>query len=277
MKKFKVGIQLYSLRDEMEKDMDATLKAVKEMGYDCVEFAGYFGKTADEVASLLKKYDLEAVSVHQSYDVFLDKPEENVRYLKTIGAKYCAVPWMGIEKHKGNEQFEQAMKEIAQVAALLKENGIQMLYHNHDFEFAKYEDKYLLDWLYETIPADLLQPEIDTCWVHYAGVNPCEYLEKYSGRIEVVHLKDFVCNKLGGGPVYALIDDEGKEKKADSKEEAGFEFRPVGYGIQDFKAILEASEKAGAEYVIVEQDQPTTATSLESAKMSREYLKTLGV
>ena len=277
MKKFKGGIQLYSLRDDMEKDMDATLKAVKDMGYDCVEFAGYFGKTAEEVAALLEKHGLECISVHQAYEVFLDKPEENVRYLKTIGAKYCAIPWMDKNKHKGNDKFEQTVKEIAQVGALLKENGIQLLYHNHDFEFNKYEGKFLLDWLYETIPADLLQPQIDTCWVHYAGVNPCEYLEKYSGRIEVVHLKDFVCKKLGGGPVYALIDSEGKEEQKSSQEDKGFEFRPVGYGIQDFPAIIASAEKAGASCLIVEQDQAPTATPLESAKMSREYLKTLGI
>lgn len=128
MKKFKVGIQLYSLRDDMEKDMDATLKAVKDMGYDCVEFAGYFGKTAEEVAALLEKHGLECISVHQAYEVFLDKPEENVRYLKTIGAKYCAIPWMDKNKHKGNDKFEQTVKEIAQVGALLKENGIQLLF-----------------------------------------------------------------------------------------------------------------------------------------------------
>ena len=73
MKKFKVGIQLYSIRDEMEKDMDATLKAVKEMGYDCVEFAGFFDKTAEEVKAMIDKYDLEAISVHQGADPWLER------------------------------------------------------------------------------------------------------------------------------------------------------------------------------------------------------------
>ncbi len=91
----KVGLQLYSIRWQMEEDMDAALKAVKEMGYDYVEFAGYFGKSADEVAALLEKYDLKCISVHQGYSVFLDKPGENVEFLKKIGAEYCAIPWMG--------------------------------------------------------------------------------------------------------------------------------------------------------------------------------------
>jgi len=273
----KVGLQLYSIREEMEKDMDAALKAVKESGYDYVEFAGYFGKSAEEVAALLEKYDLKCISVHQGYNVFLEDPEYHVKYLKTIGAKYCAIPWMGIENQKGQKGFEKSVAEIKQVAELLKENEIQMLYHNHDFEFQKYDGKFLLDWLYETVTTELLKPEIDTCWVHYAGYDPAQYLEKYTGDIEVVHLKDFVCKNLAQGPVYALIDDSGKENKGATQEDNGFEFRPIGQGIQNFTEILESSKRAGAEYVIVEQDMPTTASALESAKQSREYLRSLGL
>lgn len=278
MKKFKVGLQLYSVRDKMEADMEQTLKAVKEMGYDYVEFAGYFGKSAEEVKALLDKYELECPSVHQGYEVFIEKPEDNVKYLKTIGAKYCAVPWMGMEKQKGNPDFEKAVEEIKNVAKLLKDNGIQMLYHNHDFEFEKFEDKYLFDWLYETVGLDLLKPEIDTCWVKYAGEDPCAYLEKYNDYIDVVHLKDFVCKEFANGPVYALIDNSGKENAPKkTQEENEFKFKHIGGGLQNFKEILASAEKAGAEYVIVEQDQWYDEDSLELAKKSREYLKSLGI
>lgn len=278
MYNLKVGLQLYSVRDEMEKDMDAALAAVKAMGYDYVEFAGYFGKSAQEVAQLLKKHDLKCVSVHQGYELFLSEGQAAADYLSEIGAKYCAIPWMDKDKHYGMEKNETSFKEIQSVGELLKKNGIQLLYHNHDFEFDKYEGKYLLDWLYESFDEDILKTEIDTCWVHYAGENPSEYVKKYSGRTPVVHLKDFVCTKLGAGPVYALISETGEEMdKPKTKEDTGFEFRPVGEGIQDFASILDAAEKAGAEYVIVEQDVATTASPLESAKISRENLRKLGV
>lgn len=273
MKDFKVALQLYSVRDEMAKDMDATLKAVKEMGYDYVEFAGYFGKSAEEVRAILDKYNLKCISVHCSYESILDEPQKHVNYLKTIGAEYCAIPSLKENKHKGHEAFDKAAKEITQVAALLKENGIQLLYHNHDFEFHKYEGKFLLDWLYETIPADFLQPQIDTCWVRYAGYDPCEYIAKYAGRIKVLHLKDFVCKNLTPFPLYDLNGNTEKAQNCDD----GFEFRPVGHGIQDFPAILDAAEKAGIDCVIVEQDEWPTATSMESAKQSCEYLKSLGL
>ena len=276
MKTFKVALQLYSVRDAMEKDMAGTLKAVKEMGYDYVEFAGYFDHTAEEVKAMLDDNGLECISVHQAPGLFLEEGQKAVDYLKTIGAKYCAIPWYEPSKLAGSAVWADTVADFIKVGELLKANDIQLMYHNHDFEFNKYQDKFLLDWIYETIPADIVQPQIDTCWVHYAGYDPAEYLLKYSGRISVVHLKDFVCKNLGTGPVYALIGEDGKEEKKASREDNGFEFRPVGYGIQDFKKILEAADKAGADYVVVEQDRSLERPSMEAAAMSRAYLKTLG-
>ena len=95
MKNLKVGIQLYSLRDELAKDMDATLKRVKEMGYDYVEFAGFYDKSAEEIKALLDKHGLIAVSMHQSLDPYLsENAEEFISFVKTLGIKYSAVPWM---------------------------------------------------------------------------------------------------------------------------------------------------------------------------------------
>lgn len=274
MKKFKVGIQLYSVRDAMEQDMDATLAKVKEMGYDYVEFAGYFGKSAEEVKALLDKHGLECISVHQAIDLFIEQGQPAYDYLKTIGAQYSAIPWYPIEKSIG--EWDDTVATFTKIGKELKENGIQMLYHNHDFEFKKIGDEFMLDKLYRTVPEEYLQPEFDTCWVHYAGNNPAEYIKKYDGRCKVLHLKDFVCKNLGGGPVYDLIDENG-ESTGGGSEDKGFEFRPVGYGIQNFSEILAAAEEIGVEYVIVEQDQSPDGNPLEDAKKSREYLKTLGL
>lgn len=275
MKKFKVGIQLYSLRDAMEKDMDATLKAVKEMGYDYVEFAGYFGKSAEEVKAMLDKYGLEAVSVHQAIGLFEEEGQKAVDYLKTLGVKYCAIPWYNLDEFTSD--WDATMDKFRNVSKLLSDNDINLMYHNHDFEFNKIDGEYILDKLYATLPEGVIMPQLDTCWVHYAGVNPSDYIRKYSGRIEVLHLKDFVCEKLGGGPVYALIDEDGNEIDKGSKEDNGFKLVPVGSGIQDWPSILAAAEDAGVEYVIVEQDTSVDRDPMDAAKMSREYLRTLGI
>ena len=275
MKKFKVGIQLYSLRDAMEKDMDSTLKTVKEMGYDYVEFAGYFGKSAEEVKAILDKYGLEAVSVHQTISLFEEEGQKAVDYLKTLGVKYCAIPWYDVDEFISN--WDATMDKFKNVSKLLGDNDIKLMYHNHDFEFNKINGEYILDRLYTTLPEGVIMPQLDTCWVHYAGVNTSEYIRKYSGRIEVLHLKDFVCEKLGGGPVYALIDEDGNEMDKGNQEDNGFKQVPVGSGIQDWTSILTAAEDAGVEYVIVEQDESKDRDPLDAAKMSREYLRTLGI
>ena len=275
----KVALQLYTVRDDMGKDMEGTLQRVKDMGYDHVEFAGYFGRTADEVRSMLDRYGLECPSVHQGYPPFLSESEETVAYLKTLGATYSAIPSIGRDHHKGSERFEKTVEEVSRVGRLLREAGMTLLYHNHEYEFEVYDGKTLFDWLFESVPSDLLHPQIDTCWVRFAGYDPVELIRKYSGRVPVLHLKDFDAKDFSGGPVYSLIDDTGKETKtkSPSREESGFRFMPLGQGVQDFRSILQAAEEAGTNTVVVEQDACYETPAMEVVRISREYLRTLGL
>ena len=141
-------------------------------------------------------------------------------------------------------------------------------YHNHDFEFTKLDGEYALDILYKEVGPDLLQTQLDTCWVNVGGENPSGYVKKYAGRIPTVHLKDFAGSK--SEKMYALIgiDDDKKEETKGT-----FEFRPVGKGVQNFKSIVAAADEGGAEWFIVEQDSPSMGyTALECAKISVDYL-----
>ena len=275
MKNFKVGIQLYSVRDEVVRDMDAAFAKIKSIGYDYVELAGYFGRSPEEVRELLDKHGLIAISMHQGPHDFWRGGQPTIDDLKTVGVKYCAIPWYGVEEFK--ERFDETMDKFTELGKTFKENGIQLLYHNHDFEFRKIDGEYILDKIYKTIPADVLQPEFDTCWVNYGGEDPAEYLAKYSDRkIDVVHLKDFICKGFATGPVYGLIGEGGSEGK--NTDDNGFKFKPCGYGVQNFPAILESCEKIGAEYLIVEQDQWYDDDPFECARLSRKYLKdTFGI
>ena len=165
MKDLKVGIQLYSLRDEMKKDMDATLKKVSEMGFKYVEFAGFFDKKAEDVKAMLDKYGLTAISVHQGIDPYLREEDGKalVEYLKVIGVKYSVIPWMNKDVFHNEEQYAKFVENVKKVGAMLKENGITQCYHNHDFEFDKVGDKYVLDRLYDDVAQDLLMTELDLC------------------------------------------------------------------------------------------------------------------
>ena len=276
MKKFKVGLQLYSVRDEMQNDLEATLKAVKEMGYDYVETAGYFDRTAEEFRALLDKYGLTCISVHQALDFYEKKGQAGVDYIKTLGAEMSVIPWYDKAKLPGSAAWEETKALFVRCAELLKKNGVDMYYHNHDFEFEMVDGKYKYDIMMEEISRDLMKPEFDTCWVRYAGEDPIKYIRAYAGNVRILHLKDFVCKKLASGPAYALIDENGKPIEPTSKEDNGFAFRPLGQGMQDFPAILSAAEAAGTEYIIVEQDNPNELPSLEAARQSREYLRSIG-
>ena len=274
--KFSVAIQVYSVRDDAEKDLNGTLKKIKEMGYDGVELAGLYGHSYEEVKEAVEKAGLTPISAHVPLADMLADPDGVLAGYAKIGCRYVAVPYLPEELRPGTDRFPQTVEDIRMLAKVAKEKGMTMLYHNHDFEFKKIDGEYALDLLYRLIPADLLQTEIDTCWVNVAGEDPSAYVRKYTGRAPVVHLKDFYMsdrNAEHDGPFYALI---GIDQEAGGKNV--FEFRPVGYGLQDFSSILKAAEDAGAGWVVVEQDEPSMGkTPLECAEMSRNYLKKLGV
>ena len=269
-----VAVQLYSVRDEMEKDFYATIKKMKELGYDGVEFAGLFGQKPAEIKAFCKEIGIVPISAHVPYYDMLADPEKVLADYAEIGCEYVAVPYLTEECRPGTDGFNATVEGIRKIAEAAKKLGIQLLYHNHDFEFVKLDGKYALDVLYDTIPADLLKTEVDTCWVNVAGVNPSQYILKYTSRSPVVHLKDFRMSGKAAGTLYKLIGIDDEEEQA---QESTFSFMPVGYGKQDIPAILDASVKAGAKWVVVEQDNPEEGnTPLNSVKLSREYLKGLG-
>lgn len=273
MKTLPVAVQVYSVREDAEKDFKGTMQKIHDMGYDAVELAGLYGLSAQEVRSILDQVGIPAVSAHVPYQELIADMEGTIDKYVTIGVKYIAIPYLVEEDRPDAGNFDRTLENIRKICIACKEKGIVTLYHNHDFEFVKMPDgRYALDYMYETIPADLLQTELDTCWVNVAGENPADFVRKYSGRAPVVHLKDFIKE---GRPanLYELIGTE-VDKEAESAGK--FEFRPVGSGMQDFPAILEASIDAGSRWVVVEQDQAYDQAPLDAIKSSREYLKTLG-
>jgi len=263
-----IAVQVYSVRDNAAADLYGTLKQIKEMGYDGVEFAGLYGNKPADIKAWCDELGLVPISAHVPFVDMLKDPIGVLTSYTEIGCKFVAVPYLIPEHRPEHPNFPYVVEFIHSLCKAAKKLGLQMLYHNHDFEFITVDGKYALDVLYDTIPADLLQTELDTCWVNVGGEDPAAYVRKYTGRAPVVHLKDF--NGERSDDMYELI---GIEKKA-PKRPGGFEFRPVGSGLQDFPAILAAAKEAGAEWVVVEQDQATMGlTPMESIKKSIDYLK----
>lgn len=270
----KIGVQVYSVRDFAEKDFADTMRKIKAMGYDGVELAGDYGLSADCIKKVLDEVGLIALSAHVPMVDMYEKPEETFAFYRELGVPYIAVPYISDEYRPGTSAFPQTIEMIREIGENAKKNGMKLLYHNHDFEFVKVDGKYGLDVLYDSVSDDLLATEIDTCWVKVAGEDPAAYVLKYSGRAPVVHLKDFY--KEEGASRDGMYELIGIAKKVNAT--AAFEFRAVGHGMQKFPSIIEAAEKAGAEWLVVEQDRPSQGlSSMECIDISRKYLRSIGL
>ena len=264
MKQWPIAIQVYSVREQAEQDFAGTMRALKEMGYDGVELAGTYGMSAVEVKAILDEIGLELVSAHVGPDL-LEQEEILADYAAT-GMKYIVIPWFPAPKDE--KELENAVAKIRGIAERCRAHGMQLLYHNHDFELETVGGRCILDAYYEDIPADLLQTELDMCWVNVGGKEPAAYLRKYSGRAPVVHLKDFTGSKSAN--MYGLIDSKDSQTGAPTT----FEFRPVGYGRQEIPELVKAAEDAGSHWLIVEQDEPGMGFScMRCAEMSVRYLR----
>ncbi len=269
--KLPIGLQLYSIRDDMAKDFKGTLQKVKDMGYDGVEFAGLYDNAPEQVKAMCDEIGLNPISAHVPLADMLADIDKVIADYKAVGCQYIVVPYVTEERRPNGELFLQMVEEIKTIGQKVKDAGMTLLYHNHDFEFTKLEDgQYGLDYLYANVPADLLQTELDECWVKYSGEDPVAYLKKYAGRSPLVHVKDFYAEGKQEGDPYALIGlNEGEQKKTGT-----FEFRPLGEGLQDVPAIIAAAEEVGSKWLIVEQDDPSMGkTPMECVKMSIDYLK----
>lgn len=273
MKKAMIGYQIYSAREDAERDLPGTLKAIKAMGYDGVEFAGFYHYTVEEVKTALKDADLIAISAHVPLAEIEKDMFKVISDYKAIGCQYIAVPYTDDQCRPGGPAFARTIQSIAKFGRLCREAGMQLLYHNHDFEFVTISGMYGLDFIYEAVDADTLKTELDTCWVKYAGEDPAAYVRKYAGRCPVVHLKDYVGVKGGKNP-YALI---GMKDDSAAPGEIAFEFRPVGHGCQNIPAIVEAGLQSGAQWFIVEQDLSVGRPALEACRMSIDYLRSIGM
>ena len=264
-----IAVQLYSVRGDMEADFVGTLAKIKGMGYDGVEFAGLFGNAPEQVKHWCDSLGLDAVSAHVPLADMLADVDKVIADYKAIGCEYIVVPYVTEERRPNGELFMQMIEEIKAIGEKATAAGLTLLYHNHDFEFNKLESGQPgLDYMYENVPANLLQTELDVCWVNVGGEEPAPYVRKYAGRAPLLHLKDFTGVKSSN--MYNLIGQDAVRDESAAK----FDYRPVGYGKQDVPAIVAAAEDADVQWLIVEQDRCSMGrTALECAEMSVKYLK----
>ena len=257
-----LGVQLYTVRDQLKQDFDGTLAKVAAIGYKEVEFAGYFDHSPKEVRAALEKHGLTSPSCHVQYDVLtVDKWPEQIESAKIIGQPYIVCPWIPEELRKQPDIWKQAAETFNRCGEASKKAGVQFAYHNHWFEFLPVNGKLPYDMLLHDCDPNLVKMELDLCWITVAGADPVKYFNEYPGRFPLVHVKDI--KKM------PKISEAGSQSFGDSLQD----MTSVGNGLIDWKRIFAHSEKAGIKYYIVEHDKP--ADPLDSITKSYEYLSNL--
>jgi sugar phosphate isomerase/epimerase len=245
----RIGMQLYTVRRELEKDFEGTLAKVAALGYREVEFAGYFGHKPAEVKALLKRLKLDAPAAHVQLSALRGDLRPSIDAAHVIGHKYLLLAWTPPEERRTLDQYRRLADLCSEAGARTKREGIQFAYHNHDFEFAPLEGKVPYDLMLERMDARAVKLEMDLYWTVKGGASPVEYFRRYPGRFHLLHVKD--------------MDATPRRFFAD-----------VGRGTIDFKSIFARSREAGVRHYFVENDEPA-GSPFESLRVSIEYLRQL--
>jgi sugar phosphate isomerase/epimerase len=190
-KRIPIGLQLYSVRGECEKDLPGTIEAVGKMGYEAVEFAGYYGRSAKELREMLDKAGLQCCGTHTGLDTLMeDKFQETVEFNKTLGNKYLIVPWLAEERRNSVQAWFDTAKLFNELSAKAQAQGMFVGYHNHDIEFTPIDGKLPWDLFFgETAPEVVMQ--FDTGNAMHGGGEALPFLEKYPGRARTIHVKEY--------------------------------------------------------------------------------------
>ncbi|MEO1096918.1 MAG: sugar phosphate isomerase/epimerase [Bacteroidota bacterium] len=248
-----MGLQVYTLRDQLKEDLEGTLEKAANIGYTKIEVYGYengryFGKTAKEFQTILNNVGLKAISGHyyngrhkpKQVGTMTNGWEKSIEDAAEIGQSYMGCGYIH-EPEQGSVAMYKELCDILNIAAeKTKASGIQLFYHNHDFEFNVIDEQVPYDLLLENTDPDLVKMELDHYWVEKANQSSIDLFEKHPGRFPLWHIKD--------------MDENG-------------DFTEVGTGTIDYAAIFSKAELAGLDHFFVEQDE-ATKDRFESIKIS---------
>jgi len=247
-----IGLQLYTVRDQLQTDFDGTLAKIAQIGYKNMEFAGYYDRTPEQVRATLDRLQLVSTSSHIGAPLMRQDAAAQIKSAKTIGQDYITIPSYNFGKDLAG--WRKGVAEFNQWGAMCRDAGIRLAYHNHAPEFAKVEGGPTgYDVLMrETDPA-LVDFEMDLYWTAFADQDPLALFAKYPGRFAMWHIKDMAVTGTQKG------------------------MTPVGKGSIDFKSIFAQARQSGMKYFFVEHDTAAQypGGSLASAQASYEYLHQL--
>lgn len=248
-KKKKIGIQLYSLRDQIGEDFIGTLSKISQAGYKLVEAAGYgdrkfYGHAPADYKKIVMDLGMLPMSTHNGIN--LDNADTVIEDCKNAGMEYLVLPSIPAEKRKTIDDYKSIASDFNRIGEKCKKAGLKFGYHNHDFEFAKIDGQTPYDVLLVNTNPDMVFFQIDFYWVAYGGRDALEYFQNFPGRFALWHMKD-------------MLDLTSKKNVE------------VGAGFIDFEEAFNIAKKAGMEYVFVEQEE-FEMDPFVSIKKSFDYL-----
>lgn len=255
MSKSVIAAQLYTLREYLKApaDIAKTLKKVREIGYEAVQVSGMGPIDPMELKKIVDSEGLEICATHISFERMRDDADSVIADHKLWECRYVGVGSMPGEYRKSKEGYVKFAKDASIAARKLKDAGLSFVYHNHNFEFVKFDGVTGLDLLYSESDREVFNAEIDTYWVQAGGADPAEWIRKMKGRMDIIHLKDMA------------MDIEGRQIMAE-----------VGEGNLNWPAILHACKDIGIKWYIVEQDH-CQRDPFESLAISLRNLKEMGL
>ncbi|MDG2420805.1 MAG: sugar phosphate isomerase/epimerase [Gammaproteobacteria bacterium] len=224
----RIGLQLYSLRNEMASDFDGTLQKVADLGYTEMQFAGYHGRSPEQVKKILDQLGLESPAAHVSLELIKEDLDNQIDIAQKIGQKYLVVPSIPADE-RTLSHYEKHAETLNMAGEKCKDAGLTIAYHNHSFEFETQNNETGYEYLLSLTDTSLVSFELDLYWAINANVDPISIFKKNPGRFPMVHVKDR--NTEG-----QMVD--------------------VGRGVIDFSEIFSHSETAGIQHYFVEHDYP---------------------
>lgn len=260
--KQKIGLQLYTLRESVAKDVPGVFSEIAKAGYKELEMFGlsaenkFFGHSVKEIAELLKQNNLSSPSGHYMPEKFLfnngngDDVKNLCDVANQLGNSYLIIPWMSEEKRNSIDKYKAIAERLNKAGEMCKAANLQLAYHNHDFEFINFGGEHGYDILLKNTDSKLVKMEMDLYWVVLAGYDPIALFNQHPGRFHLWHVKDM-----------------NKNDKTQNTE--------VGNGSLEFKIFFAAAKLAGVKHYIVEQENNYVPDFYGSIAASNKAVKKL--
>ncbi len=266
----KIAAPLYILRRECQEDLFAVLKQLKLLGYEGVEFLGFFGHQPQEIKEKLDQIGLIAIGNHVDYEEFQRDVQGTIKAHKALGCQYITISGLSTEELQEEAALSAYIEMVTEIGKQCKEQGLTLLYHNHDRELLVKKDKYVLEEILDRIPSESLAFEPDLGWMAIGQAQPEYFLDKYLGRCPIIHLKDFYAKEISKiGNVHELGSQKG------DAAHSFFEFRPTGYGIANLPALMNKIIANQAEWLLADHDLAYDRDSYFDLKISLDYIRNL--